>query len=348
LERTAIPVRPPRTDASTVTCLCGWFRSANETSAGLGRGPARPWPRGAVLHAPRKGGASAIYRYHTAGAIRRTCGATHGQRSTLLSSTNYLTNMLRPARQLENFELRARDGRIGHVTDFFFDDRRWTIRYFVVDTGSWLGHREVLVAPTAVHTPEWADRALPVDLTMDQVRGSPAIDAEGPVTREHELALIQYYNWPMYWGTPGFSDGLLYALPPFGLADELALRRPPVSHAPATLDEQHHIRSVNDVRGHHVVANDGQIGHVEDFLIDDTTWEIECLVIGTRNWIPGRYVLVAPDSIYEVGWEEAKVYVDLSRDAIRQSPAYELNASVADEYVDRLQSHHIPHRREEP
>jgi uncharacterized protein YrrD len=253
--------------------------------------------------------------------------------------------MLRTTRQLEGFELRARDGRIGHVTDLFFDDRRWTIRYFAVDTGTWLEHREVLVAPAAVHAPDWDARVLPVDLTIDQVRRSPRIDSDASLTREHELALIQYYNWPMYWGAPGFTDGLMYALPPMPPTAELgalAARHPPV------LDEQHHIRSVAEVRGYHVVANDGEIGHVEDFVIDDVTWEVECLAIGTRNWWPGRRVLLAPEAIYEVGWDEAKVYVDLSREQVRSSPPYHAEAPIPTEYVDQLHVHYRPHRREEP
>lgn len=257
--------------------------------------------------------------------------------------------MLRLTRQLEDFELRARDGRIGRVTDFYFDDRRWTIRYFAVETGTWLDHREVLVAPAAVHSPEWEQRALPVDLTIEQVRRSPGIDAEEPITREQEVALIQYYNWPMYWGTPGFAEGMMFALPPLppltnpGAGGLFADAR----HGPA-LDEQHHIRSVCDVRGYHVVANDGEIGHVEDFVIDDATWQIECLTIATRNWWPGQRVLIAPESIYEVGWEEKKVYVDLTRDQIKQSPPYAAEEPIPSQYVDQLHVHYPPHRNAEP
>jgi uncharacterized protein YrrD len=253
--------------------------------------------------------------------------------------------MLRMTRQLEDFELRARDGRIGHVTDLFFDDRRWTIRYFAVDTGTWLDHREVLVAPAAVHSPEWTDRALPVDLTMEQVRRSPPLSANEPITREQEMALIQYYNWPLYWGAPGFTEGMMYAvplLPPPGAEFGKVPQRAPV------LDEQHHIRSVGDVRGYHVVANDGEIGHIEDFVIDDASWEIECLTIATRNWWPGRRVLSAPESIYEVGWDDAKVYVDLSREQVRNSPPVAADAPLSSEYVDQLHVHYPPRRRAEP
>jgi uncharacterized protein YrrD len=255
--------------------------------------------------------------------------------------------MLRKARELEGFELRAHDGRIGHVTDFFFDDRRWAVRYLVVNTGTWLDHREVLIAPAAVHRPEWTDRVLPVDLTMDQVLHSPAVDAQEPVSRADELALARYYDWPMYWGAPGFSDGLMYALPPILPMPIGPGGAPHSAAAPAALDPQHHLRSVGDVRGHRLEANDGEIGHVDDFLLDDASWVIGFLVIDTRNWWPGKRVLVAPASIFEVGWDEARVFVDLSREQIKRRPAFDPAAPLAGEYIDQLHVHHRPERRNE-
>lgn len=253
--------------------------------------------------------------------------------------------MLRNARQLEGFELRARDGRIGHVTDFFFDDRQWTVRYLVVDTGSWLDHREVLIAPAAVHAPEWTERVLPIDLTQDQVRHSPAIETEDPVSREHEAALARYYSWPMYWGAPGFTDGLMYALPPFLPAVEPPGGTARAARSASTLDEPQPIRRVADIRRHRVAARDGEIGHVEDFLIDDASWRIAFLVVDTRNWWFGKRVLVPPHAIHSVGWEEASVGVDMSREQIRLSPEFDASRPLATEYVDQLHRHHRPERR---
>jgi uncharacterized protein YrrD len=258
------------------------------------------------------------------------------------SARRNASRMFRSARQLEDFELRARDGRIGHVTDFYFDDRRWTVRYFVVDTGRWLDHREVLIAPGAVRSPDWEQRLLPVDLTQEQVRGSPPIESEEPVSPEQELALIQYYNWPAYWGAPGFADTLVYTPPPF-----LPVRAAPdtARREASTLDTPHHIRSVEDVRGHRIEANDGELGYVDDFLIDDVTWRIGFLVVETRHWWPGKRVLVAPEWAYEIGWDEARVYVDLAREEIKHSPPYDPAQPVAADYVDQLHAHYAPERR---
>jgi hypothetical protein len=82
------------------------------------------------------------------------------------------------------------------------------------------------------------------------------------------------------------------------------------------------LRSTHDVSGHHVEASDGEIGHVEDFLIDDETWAIRYLIVDTKDWLPGKKVLISPKWIERVSWSEKQVVVDLTREAIRQAPEY--------------------------
>lgn len=256
--------------------------------------------------------------------------------------------MLRPARDLKGCELQARDGAIGQVDDLFFDDRHWTIRYFVVATGSWLSlngrdRGDVLVSPHAIAAPRWADRALTVDLTREQVRNSPPVDTRQPVSREHEAALIQYYNWPAYWGAAGFPDaGLGLPLLPMSVAVSTSAPRMETARSPAVVQEDPHLRSTEAVRGHLIEATDGTLGHVEDFLVDDTNWEIRALIVDTRNWWPGKKVLVPPQSIEAVGWSEARVRVQLTREAIKVSPTYEAGRPLPADFVDQLAVHRRP------
>ncbi len=83
-----------------------------------------------------------------------------------------------------------------------------------------------------------------------------------------------------------------------------------------------HLRSAAKVTGYHIEATDGEIGHVEDFIIDDETWEIRYMVVDTRNRLPGKKVLIAPRWIHQVSWDNSKVYVNLSREAIENEPEY--------------------------
>jgi hypothetical protein len=261
--------------------------------------------------------------------------------------------MLRHAKELERYELRARDGKIGHVSDFYFDDRTWTVRYIVVDTGSWLNSRKVLISPAAVSRAEWDQRLLPVNLTQEQVRNSPGVDTERPVSREEETALTQYYNWPAYWGAPGFPE-VGFALPimpimPVDVSGATGTDHPGLaarsgagreSRTGAAVHEDRHLRSVRAVTGHGIEATDGSIGHVDDFLIDDLSWEIRYLTIDTRNWWPGKKVLVAPQWINEVGWDEAKVCIDLTREAVKSSPPYDPGQQVTPDYAGQLHQHY--------
>ena len=101
-----------------------------------------------------------------------------------------------------------------------------------------------------------------------------------------------------------------------------------------------HLRSTNDVSGHHIQASDGDIGHVEDFIIDDETCAIRYLVIDTRNWWPGKKVLVATQWIESVSWSELKVFVNLTREAIRQSPEYTEESLLTRDYEALLHGHY--------
>ena len=110
--------------------------------------------------------------------------------------------MLRNVTRLKGFTIRARDGEIGTLDQFYFDDESWAIRYLVVNTGDWLGGRLVLVSPLALRQAEWESKRLDVALTKKQIEDSPPIDTHKPVSRQHEALYLGYYGYPYYWGGP--------------------------------------------------------------------------------------------------------------------------------------------------
>ena len=101
-----------------------------------------------------------------------------------------------------------------------------------------------------------------------------------------------------------------------------------------------HLRSTHAVTGYHIHAKDGDIGHVEDFVIDDETWAIRYLVIDTKNWWPGKSVLVSPSWIQRVSWDESKVFVNLTRESIKRSPEYSEETLLTRDYETGLHSHY--------
>jgi len=247
--------------------------------------------------------------------------------------------MLRSLKEVRGYRILAVDGPIGNVHDFFFDDTSWIVRYIIVDTGAWLPGRKVLLVPSAVEQPSWETRTLPVKMTKDQIKQSPDIDADKSVSRYHEIELHKYYNWVPYWSLP--HQGIAPGIPPVArlvpIAGTVKPGKPPEGAAAA--DEEKvdpHLRSVKEVTGYHIQAADGGIGHVEEFIADDDNWVIRYMVIDTKNWLPGQKVLVPPSWIVSVSWEEAKVFINLPRETIKNSPEFNPGDPVNRQYEEKL------------
>jgi hypothetical protein len=226
--------------------------------------------------------------------------------------------MLLTAKQLHGYKLGALDGEIGHAKGFYFDDKDWVARYLVADTGSWIPGRRVLISPYALGSVFPGEKLIEVKLTREKVWNSPSIDFELPIARQHEIDYYRYYNWPAYWHGPGiWGFGPIPAAPPWGQSPEPPEGAREPTEAPALL------RSTQEVTGYVIHAQDGDIGHVEDFLVDDVSWAIRFLVVATgRGWW-GKNILVPPSFIERVNWEEASVFVNLSREEIQHGPAWE-------------------------
>jgi sporulation protein YlmC with PRC-barrel domain len=228
------------------------------------------------------------------------------------------------AHKMKGAAIITRDGSIGEVEDFYFDDEKWTVRYLVVKAGAWLFRRDVLISPISIRKVDEANNQVIVNLTRDQVKNSPDIDTQKPVSRQHESAFMDYYGYPYYWGGPYLWGDSAFpatlAMPPAvesQMAAAAAARRREYEDS---YDE--HLRSVNDVRGYHIEAADGEIGHVDDFIIDDRDWAIRSIVIKTGGWLSGRKTLVSPQSIEGISWTESKMFVNLTRDQIAGGPEY--------------------------
>lgn len=235
--------------------------------------------------------------------------------------------MLRNVKDLRGYAIRGTDGVIGTVDDFYFDDEDWGIRYLVVNTGSWLSGRKVLISPIALGHPGWMARQLAVALTRAQVERSPDIDTRKPVSRQCEAESLRYYGYPYYWGGAGLWGMGAYpgSLTTEGrIEEELRTQR---THSTSTSADCH-LRSSNAVIGYHIEATDGDIGHVEDLVVDDYTWAITYLIVTTSNWWGGHRVLVAPRWIKDMSWLEAKVSVDRTRQGVYDSPPYESIAQL--------------------
>jgi hypothetical protein len=245
--------------------------------------------------------------------------------------------MLRNAKQLEGFTIRATDGELGTVDQLYFDDETWAIRYLTVETGGWLSGRQVLISPISVIHTDWRDKRVDVALTKKQVENSPNIATDKPVSRQHEFTYFGYYGYEYYWGGPYLWGSSYYP-------GRSATPRTASSEAMADQLEREsgdsHLRSTKAVTGYHIEASDGEIGHLDGFLLDDEDWAIRYIEVATKNWWPGKKVLVSPAWIERVSWEDSKVYTGLTREAIKSAPEFVDFTPITRDYENRLYSHY--------
>jgi hypothetical protein len=230
--------------------------------------------------------------------------------------------MLRSVKQLYGDKLGASDGELGHVKDFYFDDQNWVVRYLVADTGSWLSGRKVLISPHAFGSLDRAGKVLSVNLTRKQIENSPSIESHKPVSRQYEEEYYRYYGWPYYWqgdGLWGMGGFPILELPAKPLPSE-----PATASGPQPQSADAHLRSTQAVNGYHLQASDGIIGHVCDFMMDAQSWAIRQLVIKTGHRFSGKEVQIPTSQVDRVSYEESTVFVNLTKEAVQQSPAQHL------------------------
>jgi uncharacterized protein YrrD len=228
--------------------------------------------------------------------------------------------MLQSLKQIHGNKLGASDGEIGHVKDFYFDDKHWAVRYIVADTGSWIPGRLVLISPHAVGALPLLGKILPVKLTRKQIEDSPPIESHKPVSRQYEEEYYQYYGWPGYW-----EGGSVWGMGGFPILEQGVTPSSDKAHTKAA-HQKHadvHLRSAEDVTGYQIQTGDDIVGEIADFMVDCESWVICHLVVNTGSRFSGKKVFLSPTQVNRISWDESKVFVNLGKEAILESPAYE-------------------------
>ena len=228
--------------------------------------------------------------------------------------------MLRSIKQLYGDELRATDGEIGHIKDFYFDDQNWAVRYVVVDTGTWLSGRLVLISPSVFTNFDLDGVLRGVNLTRKQIENSPDFDSHQPVSRQYEEEYYRYYGCPDYW-----TQGGLGGLTPLPILKPTVEEQSDASARQASSSAEPgdaHLRSTLALNGYHIQTDEGAIGHVIDFIVDHETWAICHLVVETGHWYSGKEIVISPKQIVRISYDESKVFVSVTKEAILKAPEY--------------------------
>jgi len=211
--------------------------------------------------------------------------------------------MFRSLEDVIDVAVHATDGEIGKVRNFLFDDQSWRIRYLVVAVGSWFSRRDAIIAVTALEQPNWENKIFRTRLTRDQVRHSPDIDSEKPVSWQQEIAMSEYYGWPGYWED---SRNLEFPL----------ISAPVGREFPVHTKEDPHLRSAEAVRGYEVWDEDREIGRLENFIVDEASWHIGYLDVKAGDWLHSRSVLVPTRWVESISWADHRLHMHHTRENV--------------------------------
>ncbi|MDF1762159.1 MAG: PRC-barrel domain-containing protein [Oleibacter sp.] len=257
--------------------------------------------------------------------------------------------MLRSMDDLKHFTLTATDGNVGNIKDFLFDDLTWVIRYLVVETGTWLFSRKVLISSVAIKETNWDDKILTLLISKDQVKNSPNIDTDKPVSRQHEMDYLDFYGYPFYWEGNNLWGG---SMTPYAINPQYTGYMPEqkttfkANHVYENLERLHHqkvdpnLRSCQAVIGYHIHAKDGQIGHITGILVEESNWAIRYFVVKAWHWYGGREVLISPEWITALRWVNDSVSVDLSRQKIKDAPVFDSSKELNRQHEESIYEHY--------
>jgi hypothetical protein len=210
--------------------------------------------------------------------------------------------MLNRLKALLDHQIHASDGLIGTLQDFYFDDAQWIMRYLVVDVGKFMHGRKVLISPVAIVGIDAANQTVSLKHSKEQIKNSPDINVEKPVYRQLEDQLLNYYGWVAHW-TPQHN------LPE------------PQSQAVPTGDT--HLRSMNNVCKYTIMAFDGRVGSIVDFIVDDNGWRLPLVVIDTGHYLSADKVVIPAPHIKGIRVEDKEISIDLNKADVATATRYD-------------------------
>lgn len=252
--------------------------------------------------------------------------------------------MLYRADAILNQTVEATDGVVGLVKDIYFDDISWTLRYLVVDTGGWLTGREVLISSEALVGLNRDQSTVVTRLSQMQIENSPSAEVDQPISRLSEIQLSQYYGWSPYWtAVPGglFPWSRTYTFPRDSSAPDGGPASPNFEDEFERQSQTNpNLRSFASIRNYALRATDGDIGQLEDLLIESESWRITHIIADAKLWWPGGLVVIDRGMVEDISWSDQKIVVAMTRDEVKNAPAYNKNRPMTEAFQAQLSDYY--------
>jgi len=195
------------------------------------------------------------------------------------------------SRELHGLKAYSDEGLLGHVDEFYFDDRSWNVRYLVLDVGHWLKNRKVLISPVALGGIDWQEGGVRIKATEEQIRKSPDASTDLPVAWALELQIHRHYGWGMSW-----PESYI------GTKDDTGVGSEGKKYDPD-------LRSTRVLTGTSLVTNTGKtFGNVADFVIDPEIWRIEFVAADRDRF---RNILLDPKLVQGIDVTRREIRINL-------------------------------------
>lgn len=232
--------------------------------------------------------------------------------------------MKRSLDSLNSYTLETTDKTKGKINDFLFDEKQWIVRYLEADFGNLFKSKKVLIPRVFLDTPQWKSNHFPVKLKNSEIDRCPDLDQHLPVSIKYEMELHKHYDIAPYWPAAYMGTAVSYYPP-----------RPITVPSKVVTEEEVDsiLRSFHEVKGYHIKAIDGKIGHIEDIIIDDRNWQIVYAIIDTSNWLPwSKKVMIPIDHMEKICYTRREVEIHLKTGAIKDAPEYPHADMISEDY----------------
>jgi uncharacterized protein YrrD len=239
------------------------------------------------------------------------------------------SEMLRRASDIVGCEIISSDGAIGKVYDIVFGED-WVFQYLVIDIGGWFGGRRLALAFDVVEAIDEDQRSIHVPLSKNDIENCPNVASRNTAAEEAEALLGKIWMW-----TPNSVAHL-----PEEIRRVLDSEATVAEKQVAEEHVQSRLRSFRETDGYHIAASDGDIGHLQDLLVDGDTWRIQYLAVNAGNWFFQRNVVIPVQSLESIHWADRRVHLSLLRDEVKHSPEYDPDEPVAQAYEQALRDHY--------
>lgn len=262
--------------------------------------------------------------------------------------------MLISLREVTGYEMHSRDGKIGIASDFLFDQKSWFIKS-IVDKSGKVFSKELLFSAGSIGGLDMQEKILHMDLDNEQIKHSPRLTVRDVLNPERFLPMddnkvVFHSDWLNNWN----SMRLTVLGKQKKYATTKILNSSDLLHQEAMKDASLFVRNDDEeiptlqssamTFGFKISSRNGDMGYMQDFIVNDEDWSIKFLVINTKRNFSGKKILVSPEAIDWISWRRKHVSVDMEKEKLAGCPHFDMSFPLNPELQSAIQEKYECHQ----